>query len=134
MEQTDFGPADIGLFRLAERRLAWIGQRQQVLAQNVANASTPGYMPRDLTPFAAAMARAQPAAPLAQTNPQHLVGSRPTLAGAVVRPRERALDGNAISMEDQLTKVADTAGAQDLTANLYRKYHAMFRTALGRGS
>ena len=35
-------------------------------------------------------------------------------------------------MEDQLTKVADTASTQELVANLYRKYHAMFRTALGR--
>ncbi len=42
-------------------------------------------------------------------------------------------DGNAVSMEDQLAKVADTAGTQELVTNLYRKYHAMFRTALGRG-
>ena len=27
-------PTDIGLFRLAERRLAWVDRRQQVLAQN----------------------------------------------------------------------------------------------------
>ena len=36
-------PTDIGLFRLAEQRLAWADQRQQLLARNVANANTPGF-------------------------------------------------------------------------------------------
>ena len=34
---------NIGLFQLADKRLAWADQRQQVLAQNVANSDTPGY-------------------------------------------------------------------------------------------
>ena len=36
-------PKRIGLFDLAERRLAWTDQRRGVLAQNIANANTPGY-------------------------------------------------------------------------------------------
>jgi flagellar basal-body rod protein FlgB len=36
---------------LAERRLGWLETRQRVLAQNIANADTPGYRPRDLTDF-----------------------------------------------------------------------------------
>ncbi|MBC7801729.1 MAG: flagellar biosynthesis protein FlgB, partial [Gemmatimonadaceae bacterium] len=70
---------------------------------------------------------------LAQTAPQHLAGSRTPAASIAVRPRERAPDGNAVSMEDQLMKVADTAGMQELVSTLYRKYHGMVRTALGRG-
>ena len=31
-----------GVFDLAEQRLAWLDQRQRMLAQNVANANTPG--------------------------------------------------------------------------------------------
>ena len=34
-----------------KRRLDWLGQRQQVLAGNIANADTPGYLPRDLRPL-----------------------------------------------------------------------------------
>src|SRR5262249_23723863 len=41
----------VGLFDLAERRLAWATRRQSVLAQNIANANTPGYKPHDLRPF-----------------------------------------------------------------------------------
>jgi len=124
------GGGDIGLFQLAERRLQWVSRRQELLAQNVANASTPGYQPRDLSPFARALSQAVPA--LAHTDPLHLTGTTSGSAGRQPRPRERAPDGNAVSMEDQLTKVADTAGTQALVSNLYRKYQGMFRTALGR--
>ncbi len=132
MDTSETGPADIGLFRLAEQRMAWVGRRQELLAQNVANASTPGYQPRDLAPFARALAHASPAAGLMRTDPMHLAGTSTAQSAQPVRPRERAPDGNGVAMEDQLTKVADTAGTQELVANLYRKYHGMFRTALGR--
>ncbi|HUB43399.1 MAG TPA: flagellar basal body protein, partial [Acetobacteraceae bacterium] len=45
-------PTQIGLFSLAERRLAWADQRQAVLAQNIANAATPNFQPSDLPSFA----------------------------------------------------------------------------------
>ena len=132
MDPTETGSADIGLFRLAEQRMAWVGRRQELLAHNVANASTPGYQARDLAPFAQALAHAGIASSLARTDPMHLTGAGGTQPSRAIRPRERSPDGNGVSMEDQLTKVADTAGTQELVANLYRKYHGMFRTALGR--
>jgi len=132
MDPTDLGSTDIGLFRLAEQRLAWVGRRQELLAQNVANANTPRYRPHDLAPFAAALANADPAASLVRTNSMHIGSTGSALADQSSRPRERAPDGNAVSMEDQLTKVADTSNTQELVANLYRKYQGMFRTALGR--
>lgn len=123
-------PTDIGLFQLAERRLAWAGQRQAVLAQNVANANTPGYQPRDVAPFAAILGAVQPG--LAATDPGHIQPAAGAAETRHARPRERAPDGNAVSLEDQLMKVADTSSTQEMVANLYRKYHGMFRTALGR--
>ncbi len=41
----------IALFGLVKKRLAWLAQRQEVLAKNIANADTPGYKPRDLKAF-----------------------------------------------------------------------------------
>lgn len=133
MDPNGLGSADIGLFRLAEQRLAWVGRRQELLAQNVANANTPGYQPRDLPPFAKALAQAGGSAALVRTDPKHIAVTGGTLQSErPVRPRERSPDGNGVSMEDQLTKVADTSSTQELVANLYRKYQGMFRTALGR--
>jgi flagellar basal-body rod protein FlgB len=132
MDPNGVGSADIGLFRLAEQRLAWVGRRQELLAQNVANANTPGYRPRDLPPFAKALAHADPAAALVRTDPKHITVAGTTQSDRPLRSRERSPDGNGVSMEDQLTKVADTSNTQELVANLYRKYQGMFRTALGR--
>jgi flagellar basal-body rod protein FlgB len=121
----------MGLFDLAERRLAWLDQRQGVLAGNIANANTPGYAAKDLQPFAETLARALPE--LAVTSPLHLAS---TAAGGRtdprLRPAERAPDRNAVSMEDQLTKVADTDNAQALTTTLYHKYIGLYRIALGK--
>jgi flagellar basal-body rod protein FlgB len=123
-------PTDIGLFRLAERRLAWVDQRQRVLAQNVANASTPGYKPRDMSPFGAALQSG--AGTLNRTDPGHLAGSGGSMQTVMSRPGAKAPNGNAVSMEAELGKVADTAGTQELVTNLYHKYQSLFRTALGR--
>ena len=132
MDPNGFGSADIGLFRLAEQRLAWVGRRQELLAQNVANANTPGYQPRDLSPFARALAQADGGAALTRTDPKHIAVTGSAQSERPVRPREHSPDGNGVSMEDQLTKVADTSNTQELVSNLYRKYQGMFRTALGR--
>ena len=134
------------IFSLAERRMVWLDRRQATLAQNVANANTPGYRARDSAPFAAALDQAgvsqagAPQAgapqvgrlPLLQPSAGHLAG-RGAMAGTVVVPgRERTATGNTVSLEDELSKVADTASKQDLTASLFRKYNTLFRTALGR--
>lgn len=44
-------PTRIGLFDLAEKRLAWTAQRQGVLAANIANANTAGFQARDVQSF-----------------------------------------------------------------------------------
>ena len=44
-------PTRIALFDLAEKRLAWTAQRQNVLAANIANANTPGFQARDVQSF-----------------------------------------------------------------------------------
>ena len=121
------------LFSLAERRLDWVSQRQQLLAQNVANANTPGYQAHDLKPFAALLANAT--APLAMTNPLHLAAlTNPAEQDQSRVVTERAPDGNAVSLDEELTKLADTGGMHELATNLYTKYMGMFRLALGKGS
>lgn len=123
-------PSRIGMFTLAERRLAWLDRRQSVLAQNIANADSPGYVARDITPFAAHLGNAL--AP-ARTNDAHLTSfGAPDRVRQTRQVAERAPDGNTIQLEDQLLKVADTDTAQQLVTGLVRKYAGMFRSALGR--
>ncbi len=83
-------PTRIGLFDLAEQRLAWTDRRQALLAQNVANADTPGWRSRDLRPFAETLS-AIPPVRLATTDPGHLGGTAD--ASAAEASCDRCRDG-----------------------------------------
>jgi len=123
--------ASIPLLDLAERRLAWASRRETVLAQNVANADTPGWQSRDIAPFSAALGTAS--ADLARTDPGHLAGTvDPDLLEGTAKPTAREPDGNAVSLDQELTKVADTETTQSLVTAIYKSYLGMFRTALGQ--
>ncbi len=121
------------LFSLAEQRLDWVSRRQELLAQNVANANTPGYEARDLKPFESLLQ--SKVVSLAATSPLHLAAtSDPAEQDRAEIVTERAPDGNAVSLDTELTKLADTDGMHELATNLYTKYLGMFRLALGKGS
>jgi flagellar basal-body rod protein FlgB len=122
-------PTDV--FALAEKRLEWTGQRQAVLAQNIANANTPAYAARDVKPFKDVLA--------AQAGPGAGAGTRATGAGVLASQSvvdrtsgDRSINGNAVVLDDQLEKVAETDNANQLAMNLYKKYQSMFRTVIGR--
>jgi flagellar basal-body rod protein FlgB len=118
---------------LAERRLAWLDARQRVLAQNIANADTPAYRPRDLPDFARMVVQ-RSAVPvgLARTDQRHLAAAhdpraRPDRDAAEVSP-----NGNAVSLDREAMRVADTDSAHALAIGLHRRWLGLFRTALGR--
>ncbi|HTZ71580.1 MAG TPA: flagellar biosynthesis protein FlgB, partial [Acetobacteraceae bacterium] len=86
---------------------------------------------RDVKPFDQ-MLDAHGVAPV-QTNPMHL-GARAELASLKQEiPEERAPDGNAVSLEGQMTKVADDQTNAELVGNLWKSYMGMYMTALGKG-
>ena len=115
---------------LAERRLAWLDARQRVLAQNIAHADTPAYRPRDLTDFAALVVQ-QGVAGLARTDARHIPAQRDPRA-RVDRQAEASPNGNAVSLDREALKVADTDTAHALAIGLHRRWLGLFRTALGR--
>ena len=132
--------AALNVFQALARRLNWLGQRQEVLAQNIANADTPDFVPRDLRQgsfersFAGHLAEVK----LAATHPRHVAGSAsqaPQARFGSEDQRERyetAPSGNAVVLEEQLATVAETQMEYQTMTNLYRKHLEMMRTALGR--
>ena len=121
------------LLKLTERRMAWLEARQRVLAGNIANADTPGYQPRDVRSFASVLAGATGGPRMAATDPRHLASpSDPMLARPDRSAPDRAPNGNAVSLDREALKVAETDGAHALAATLHRRYLGLFRTALGR--
>jgi flagellar basal-body rod protein FlgB len=128
-------PTRIPLFALAEKRLNWTAQRQNVLAANIANADTPGYRGRDLQSFDSVLAGVATMAP-AQTQPGHLPGTLASGLASTTRdpPNTRSLDGNGVMLDEQLIKVADTESTQNLVTNIWKTYMGMFSTALGKST
>jgi flagellar basal-body rod protein FlgB len=129
----------IPLFAAMNRRMTWLGQRQELLAQNIANADTPGYVAHDFKPqnFSDVLKSGGVGAPLPMraTAGGHLGG-----VSADGKPRsektpgpEKLLSGNAVTLEEEMMKTAQTAMDFQLTTNLYKKHISMIKTALGRG-
>jgi flagellar basal-body rod protein FlgB len=116
---------------LAGQKLHWLDQRQRVLAQNIANANSPGYQPKDLAPFAQALQRAG-APPMARTDERHLAVGGDSRARPDRKAAERKPDGNAVSLDQQALKVAETDQAHSLALGLHRSWVGLFRSALGR--
>ena len=128
----------LALFHLSSRRVDYLAQRQTVLAENIANADTPGYMANDLQPFAdyvehGGVTRLPPT----RTHPLHLAGHTVNAGDAASHALgdlyEAAPSGNEVVLEQQMLAVAETAAQHQLAINLYRKHMGMLQMAFGRG-
>lgn len=131
----DFGK--LPLFSLISQRMGWLSDRQKVLAENVANADTPGYIARDLKPvdFAALAKAAGARLQQTVTDPRHIdarVGSGPQAAVVKDKKAETTLSGNTVSIEQEMMKVADTAMDYQLITSLYRKQVGLIKAVIGR--
>jgi flagellar basal-body rod protein FlgB len=127
----------IPVLALVQRSIGWLGRNHDVLAQNIANADTPGYRARELKPldFAALVARPLQPVKVAVTSPGHL---RPTRvpAGGDVResrdPYEVSSTGNSVSLEQQAVKIASNAMNYQLAITLYGKSIGLLRAAIAQ--
>jgi flagellar basal-body rod protein FlgB len=135
-------PMDLFQLKLFQRlsdRMGWLGVRQEVLAQNIANADTPHYVPRDMKAldFADHLSQVAPVTQV-RTDPMHLVGTATATTSVddqrTKRQYETAPVGNSVVLEEQMVKLADAQSSYQLMTNLYRKHVDLLKMALGRGS
>jgi flagellar basal-body rod protein FlgB len=124
---------DLPLVSALRAKLQWHQSRQKVLAENVANANTPGFQPRDLQPPAGPKGAAASSVQVDRTNPLHLAGTGGSSGtGTTSASRfETRPSGNAVTLEDEMLKVAENQSDYQLAASLYQKSLALLRTAAG---
>lgn len=125
----------IGFFQLAGSRLDYLAQRQKLIAENVVNANTPEYKARDLKPFDAAMQGVKPVE-TARTTAFHLTGGRPVSAfreASKLDLWESTPSGNAVSMEQEMSKGSENHDAFALTTGLFQRNVQMLRMAWRAG-
>lgn len=128
----------IPFFELINKRLAWLSQRQDVLAENVANVNTPGYKARDLKEpsFAELVRGTDSSVRLVATQPGHIGGTIRAGAYAVIDDKSTTptINGNAVDIEGEMMKVSRTGIDYQFAISLYKKQIGMIKTALGRGA
>jgi flagellar basal-body rod protein FlgB len=128
--------SDLPILTMLRTRMQWHQERQRVLAENVANADTASFRPRDLTPldFKQTPSSAQAGGPvmLATTQPTHIAAA----GGAQFTNRQGGYEvrptGNAVSIEDEMMKVAANQMDFQAATSLYSRSMGLFRTALGK--
>jgi flagellar basal-body rod protein FlgB len=130
--------AEIPLFAMLRGRLGYLGERQKVIAQNIANADTARYVADDLKPFSfdarVQMARAGQggAATMASTQAGHMA-PKPRPGGqfrTVKSPdSETTMDGNSVVLEDEMIRMSDTRMNYDAAISFYEKSVNLLRLA-----
>ena len=120
----------IQLFDLASRQAEWLQARQEVVAGNIANANTPKYRAKDVTPFQAVLDNQNVS--MAKTNPAHLSGNEFSTSGDVnveEAPLSQEIgvqeSGNTVGLEDQLSKAGDIKRQYSLNTALVSSFHRM---------
>ena len=112
--------AQIPLFKAMAKKLAWLGARQNLLAENVANIK-----PIDFGKLVSGQAGGP--LQLAATSLGHISISA---AGGKANAQKVESAGPA-QVEEQMMKVSDTATQYAFTTSLYQKQIALLKTALG---
>lgn len=124
--------ASLPLVSALRQKMLWHQARQKVLAENVANANTPGFQPKDLRDLAAPGSPSPPAGSVRRTDPRHLVASSDGVAEIKAGARfETRPSGNAVTVEDEMLRIADNQSQYQLAASLYQKSLALLRSAAG---
>lgn len=128
----------IPLFAKLHRKMDWLSKNHTVLAQNIANADTPGYQARELQKLdfkRRLEMMSSDRVPVRMTNANHIQGSTndsPWKASTRKQPYEVTPSGNAVSLEEQAVLASKNSMEYQLATMLYGKSLSMVRLALGR--
>jgi flagellar basal-body rod protein FlgB len=137
---------DLTTFAALKNRMRFLQARQKLLAENVANADTPGYKPKDIREVGVDAASrgsdqarrltgpgAAAGVNLATTNPGHIA------LGGPGRPNEdkgasfeTRPSGNAVNLETEMLKVSQNHIDFQTAANIYQRGLSTLKIALGR--
>jgi flagellar basal-body rod protein FlgB len=129
--------ADLPVFSMLRTRMHWHQERQRLLAENIANADTPDFKPRDLAPpeFGQSLPPTAQVV-LARTSTSHLAGPAGPGTGSFPQQRHAQYSvrpaGNAVNLEDEMLKVGSNAMDYQAAATLYSRSLGIIKMAIAR--
>lgn len=136
------GIGQIPLFAAMTEKMRWHQTRQTLLAENVANAETPGFRGRDLKPFSledVGEDGSSASVTTLATNPLHysVTGGERGDGHFTTRSLnsfEITPEGNGVTLEDEMMKVTANQMDYQTVTTLYARSMQLLRTALGKSA
>jgi len=136
-------PEDAPVMALLRQSLSYHSDRQEVLANNVANANTPGFTPQDISQdsFQEALEsqlagrRARSAGVAMQTSEAGHLGGR-AVAGsngwqAEASPdSQTTINGNSVVLEEQMVRAQENRLRYETAMSIYQKNLNLIRMAI----
>ncbi len=128
---------EIPVLALLKSKMKWHQARQKVLAENVANANTPGYKPKELGKMQVDVPGGTASAfgvRLAQTSAGHMSapgGGATRFETVKSQGWEISPSGNAVVLEEQMMKIIENQMDYQTATTLYGRSLAILRTAIG---
>jgi len=123
------------IMRLAQAMAQHAGARQVAIAQNIANADTPGYKSRDVISFAKAYQSGNIRYDQRATREGHLTGgtnlAAPELSIRAVQDAQSP-NGNTVSLEAEMMRASEVKHQHDMALTIYQTSLGILRTSLGR--
>lgn len=115
---------DLKILHTASMMARHAVQRHAQIAENIANADTPGYKAKDLEPFSAAYARSEQSA---------VAGASVNTfrAEQIETPGVASPNGNTVSLEDQMSRSTQASRDHDTALTIYSKTLSMLRSTIG---
>lgn len=125
---------NLNVFKMAEAMAVHAGQRQAIIAQNVANADTPRYQARDMASFADGFQQQDSKGFMQATRVSHLnFGSSGSqeLPNSKMNP-DSDPNNNSVSIEQEMLKAVEAKRQHDRAIAIYKSSLTIIRTSLGR--
>jgi flagellar basal-body rod protein FlgB len=126
----------IQLFELASRKAEWLSVRQEVVATNIANANTPEFRSKDVSPFEMMLDKTQQLG-MARTHANHIAS---TEMSETVDIKESELNneigvqesGNTVALSDELSKTGEIKRQYELSTLLVKSFNSMMLMTVRR--
>ncbi|MGI3169839.1 FlgB family protein [Pseudooceanicola sp. C21-150M6] len=125
---------DLQIFQTAGRLAQHSAARQAIIAENIANADTPGYKARDISPFSDDDANYSADHSMRQTRSGHLdsIGSLRLFTDKLYESADVNPNGNSVSLEEQMVMAIDVKRRHDRALAIYRSGLNILHSSLGR--
>ena len=122
------------IFQMAPAMARHAGSRHAVVAQNMANADTPGYKAQDIADFQSLMGNAARDFQMRATRPSHLNMSQTPGAPAVFDRPDAIADpnGNTVSLESEMMHGVNAKRQHDRALAIYQSSMTILRSSFSR--